>query len=132
MTAENVVEAEKKKRILFVDDDSDTRVALCRILNVSGFDVVAAGSFDQALEFAVADRFDLYLLDNWLRDRSGLDLCREIRSFDTRTPIVFYSAAAYESDKTQAFDAGAQRYITKPANIEEIEAVILSLTAAQK
>ena len=122
---------EKKIRILFVDDHTDTRVALCRILSVSGFDIVTAGSFDQALEFAAADRFDLYLLDNWLRDRSGLDLCRKIRSFDSRTPIVFYSAAAYESDKTQAFDAGAQRYITKPANIEEIEAVIQSLTAAQ-
>src|SRR5581483_10010848 len=118
---------ESKKRILFVDDDDDTRLALYRILSISGFEIVTVETIDEALETAAAQRFDLYLLDNWLKDRSGLDLCRQIRAFDQKTPIVFYSAAAYESDKADALNAGAQYYITKPASFEEIESVILSL-----
>ena len=57
--------------------------------------------------------YDLYLLDSWLPDGSGLDLCRKIREFDERTPILFYSAAA-EIDRELALSNGAQGYLTKP------------------
>ena len=58
--------------------------------------------------------YDLYLLDSWLPDGSGLDLCRKIREFDEHTPILFYSAAAYEIDRELALNSGAQGYLTKP------------------
>jgi DNA-binding response OmpR family regulator len=60
------------------------------------------------------------LIDNWLPGESGVDLCRRLRQFDPNTPILFYSGAAYEQDKRAAFAAGAQGYLTKPMQIEQL------------
>jgi len=52
--------------------------------------------------------FDLYLMDHALTDGSGINLCRQIRSFDPKTPIVFYSGYADEEHQKAALDCGAQ------------------------
>jgi DNA-binding response OmpR family regulator len=62
-----------------------------------------------------------------LPDGSGLDLCRQIREFDRDTPIVFYSAAAYEIDKNQAINSGAQAYLIKPSQPSELCNVVAAL-----
>ena len=67
-----------------------------------------------------AERFDLYLLDTQLPDLDGFELCRRMRNLDPQTPILFFSGAAYESDKQKGFEAGASAYVTKP----DIEGVI--------
>ena len=118
-----------KKRILFVDDDDDT----CEMIVVCfpQFEFVTADSMTAGLRLAQSRRFDLYLLDNWLPDGTGIELCRQIRQFDPCTPVVFYSAVANESDIQHALSAGAQAYVVKPESIEKLERVILqSLTAA--
>lgn len=66
-------------------------------------------------EEMISDRpFDLYVLDNWLPDGSGLELCTWIRSSDTATPIIFTSAIAQRHEIDRAIEAGADRYIVKP------------------
>jgi DNA-binding response OmpR family regulator len=63
---------------------------------------------------------------------SGIDLCKKLREFDPSTPILFYSGAAYESDKQQAFAAGAQGYLVKPVDNDElIEQVSRLISAAR-
>ncbi len=57
---------------------------------------------------------------------SGVELCKKIRQYDAHTPIIFYSAAAFQSDQEEAFDAGAHAYITKPATLEEVVETIRS------
>jgi DNA-binding response OmpR family regulator len=79
------------------------------------------------VRLASEERFDLYLLDSWLPDGSGLDLCRRIRKFDPVTPIFFYSAAAYEADKNMALSAGAQAYLIKPSQTSELCDLVSSL-----
>jgi len=80
------------------------------------------------MEFVWQDQpFDLYLLDLWLPDGIGLELARAIREVDNETPIVFFSAAAYETDRFEAMQAGAQAYLTKPAKPSELCRVISSL-----
>ena len=118
-----------KKRILFVDDDDDT----CEMIVVCfpQFEFVTADSMAAGLRLAQSRRFDLFLLDNWLPDGTGIELCRQIRQFDPCTPVVFYSAVANESDIQHALSAGAQAYVVKPESIEKLERVILqSFTAA--
>jgi DNA-binding response OmpR family regulator len=63
-----------------------------------------------------AAKFDLYLLDNWLPGMTGDDLCRKLCELDPITPVLFYSGAAYDSDKARAMAAGAQGYVVKPAD----------------
>jgi DNA-binding response OmpR family regulator len=64
------------------------------------------------------------------RSSSGIELCRELRRFDSNTPILFYSGAAYEHDKKDAEESGAQGYVTKPADGDELISEVLRLIAA--
>ena len=94
--------------------------------------MVCVGTAEQALKSAQRDFFDLYVVDGWLPGLCGDDLCQNIRKFDSRTPILFYSGAAYQSDKDRAYASGAQGYIVKPANGEELIAEITRLVANSK
>jgi two-component system, OmpR family, alkaline phosphatase synthesis response regulator PhoP len=78
---------------------------------------VTATSMDEALERIAVERFDLYLLDNWLPGGSGVELCRKIRESDPSTPILFYSGAGLESERAEALAAGAQAYLVKPGDV---------------
>lgn len=82
--------------------------------------MTSAQTIATALELTRQQKFDLFLLDSRLPDGSGIDLCKAIRQFDAHTPIIFFSAAAYEADKTMALEAGAQEYLTKPARLSEL------------
>jgi DNA-binding response OmpR family regulator len=76
--------------------------------------------------------FDLYILDNWLPDGDGVDLCRNIREFDPHTPILFNSAAAYARDIREAIRAGAQSYLVKPTLPDELRLSVAQLISAAR
>jgi len=114
-----------KKRILFVEDTKDMwelvslTLAECRL--------VYARDFNEGLRLARRGYFDLYILDNWLPDSSGVELCRLIRKFDPHTPILFYSACAYPRDLQAAYNAGAQAYLIKPVSSRELARAVAQL-----
>ena len=103
-----------KPRVLCVDDDEDSREILSMMLKFRRIDTKTVGTAAQALSLIEAERFDLYLLDAWLPDLDGFELCRRMREVDPHTPILFFSGAAYEADRKRAIDAGANDYVTKP------------------
>jgi two-component system response regulator ArlR len=74
-----------------------------------GYDVLVANTVVQGLAIAKSQEIDLYILDFYLPDGIGSDLCREIRRFDQSSPIVFCSGATSEADRQQALSAGAKR-----------------------
>jgi len=102
------------------------------VLAMGNYEVVAAANYDDALLLARTNRFDLYLIDNWMSGGSGIDLCKKLREFDTWTPILFYSGAAYERDKQQAFAAGAQGYLVKPVDNDELLEEVSRIISAAK
>jgi len=109
-----------KRRILYVEDDADTRELVSFVLRQENYDVVLAENNDKALLLARTMHFDLYMIDNWMPGGSGIDLCERLREFDPSTPILFYSGAAYDQDKRAAFAAGAQGYLTKPVENDRL------------
>ncbi|MEK6334852.1 MAG: response regulator [Acidobacteriota bacterium] len=119
--------AASNPRILCTEDDIDTREMIAIILRDEGFDVICPESSAKALELARTSTFDLLLMDNWTPGLSGTELCEAIRKFDVKTPILFYSGAAYEKDKEDARLAGAQGYLTKPVSCEHLVAEIARL-----
>ena len=109
-----------KRRILCTEDDPDTRDLIIMVLKAAGYDVFCTDSPEETLKLAKTQDFDLYLMDNWLPNIQGPKLTAIIREFDSRTPILFYSAAAYETDKASARSAGAQAYLVKPVENEKL------------
>jgi DNA-binding response OmpR family regulator len=103
-----------RPRVLYVDDDADSREMLTAILKFSRIEAKTAATAAEALHFIQTERFDLYLLDSCLPDLDGFELCRRMRSLDSHTPILFFSGAAYDGDRKRGIDAGANAYLVKP------------------
>jgi len=120
------------RRVLYIEDHEDTRELVTLVLEQKSFEVVTGATIASGVALAASEQFDLYLLDSWLPDGSGLDLCKQIRKFDNATPILFYSAAAYEIDRDQALKSGAQAYLVKPTHPSELCTVVESLVESHR
>ena len=119
-------------KILYTEDDADTRELVSFVLTRSNCKVTLADNDDEALLLARTNHFDLYMIDNWMPGCSGIDLCKKLREFDSSTPILFYSGAAYDKDKEEAFASGAQAYLTKPVGNDELVEAVFRLISAGK
>lgn len=113
--------------ILFVDDNPDICELVQTILQGAGFRVSTADDAARAFQLAANERFDALLLDYWMPDVTGIELCRRIRSFDQNTPILICSGAVTETDKDEAVSAGAQGYMHKPFHSTALIEVLRSL-----
>ena len=100
-------------------------VTLLRLERIQSKAVTTAA---EALAVIKSESFDLYLTDVRLPDLNGFELCRRLRDFDRHTPILFFSGAAYPSDKKRAFAAGANGYVVKP-EIDELLRTIQHLVS---
>ena len=107
-------------QILYTEDDADTRELVSFVLGRNNYRVMLAENNDTALLLARSNQFDLYMIDNWMPGGSGIDLCKKLREFDSHTPILFYSGAAHDKDKQEALSSGAQGYLTKPVDNDEL------------
>jgi CheY-like chemotaxis protein len=121
-----------KGRVLCTEDDADSRELIVVILEAQGYHVTVTGSSAHALAIAKAEVFDLIMVDNRMPGLSGQELTRAVRTFNKSTPILFYSGAAFDSDKQEARDAGAQGYLVKPAGVSELVEEVAKLIAEAK
>ena len=110
--------------ILLAEDDADTREILQLILHRAGFRVSLAGDSSEVLQLVAANHIDVLLLDNWMPGMTGIELCRQIRSFNQTIPILFCSGAVTEADKKAGFAAGAQGYIAKPFDPDDLTNIL--------
>ena len=120
----------EKKHILLVEDEEDARELAAFAL--AEYTLVCARDFEEGFRFAYLRYFDLYILDNWLPDRSGVELCRTIRRFDPHTPILFCSAATFAHDIREAMRAGAQKYLVKPVFPDELRQAVTQLISVAR
>lgn len=118
-----------KGRILCTEDDPDSRALLVFVLENKGYLVTCPENSADALSLAKHEQFDLLLVDNWMPGLSGQELTHQVREFNKKTPILFYSGAAYESDIQEALIAGAQGYLIKPFGISGLVDEVARLIA---
>jgi len=115
-------------RILFIDDHEDTISLIQTFLERnSRYQVIPALTGAEGLQLMGSESPDLIMLDAWLPDINGIELCRQIRESRPATPILFYSAAAYSSDIEIGLAAGAHAYLVKPADLDVLELTIRQL-----
>ena len=114
-------------RVLVVDDEPQIVRALSISLRARKYDVVVAATGRQALAAAARAAPDLVLLDLGLPDLDGVDVIRGLRAW-SRVPIIILSGRHQGATKVDALDAGADDYVTKPFNIDELLARIRAVT----
>jgi DNA-binding response OmpR family regulator len=110
------------KRVLVVEDDPIFRSILEGNLTFEGYQVQAVGSGQAALAIVSTFRPDLVILDLTLPDKDGLELCPILQR--NGLPIIILSARSQRADKLKGLDLGAEDYITKPVDFEELFARI--------
>lgn len=111
---------EKSKHILLVEDEEHLLKTIQLNLELEGYVVRTAISGTEALkEFRKMD-FNLIVLDVMLPEMNGYDVCEAIRKENTKTPILFLTAKGNSEDKIQGLKLGADDYLTKPFNLEEL------------
>lgn len=113
--------------VLVVDDEPQILRALRINLQARQFDVITVADGSTALEAAKTQRPDLLILDLGLPDIDGVDVIHTLREW-TQLPIIVLSGRAGSSDKVHALNAGADDYVTKPFNIEELLARIRAVS----
>jgi DNA-binding response OmpR family regulator len=113
-----------KSSILIVEDEEKILRLLELELEYEGYEVGKAADGLKAFELFQSKEWDLILLDIMLPGISGIELLRRIRSQDTSTPVILLTAKSSVEDKVSGLDLGANDYITKPFQIEELLARI--------
>jgi len=114
-------------RLLLVEDDADLRAMLTELLTDSGYAVEAAADGQRGLHLGLTQTFDVLLLDRRLPVVEGLDLLAGLRARGVTTPVLMLSAIAQPADRVAGLDAGAEDYLGKPFDIDELLEVVARL-----
>lgn len=119
-------------KILVTEDDVFLRDGLCEMLKKEGYDVVAAGTIEDAKASFSKENFNLIILDVMLPDGNGFDMCGFIRSKNEDVPILFLTACDDEVQVVRGLDARADDYVTKPFKLLELLSRIRALLRRNK
>jgi two-component system, OmpR family, KDP operon response regulator KdpE len=115
-----------KDTVLITDDDPSLLTVLSVLLQEEGFNVIQASRGSECLHKAYDTHPDLVLLDIMLPDKSGTEVCQQLRQI-SNVPIIMLTATATERQKVQSLNEGADDYVTKPFNNDELIARIRAL-----
>jgi two-component system alkaline phosphatase synthesis response regulator PhoP len=116
--------ASASKRLLIIEDDQELIDLLTMHLQGEGFQVTAAADGEAGLHAFQSGVFTMVILDWMLPSMSGLDVLREIRTKDVRTPVLMLTARSEEADKVLGLELGCDDYMTKPFSVRELVARI--------
>jgi DNA-binding response OmpR family regulator len=101
-------------RILYVARNEDDYVLLSAMFNLPNIEITLAETAAEALRKIRRESYDLYLLETRLPDGDGFELCKLMRGYNPKTPIVFYSGDAGEFHRQKGLAMGANVYLAKP------------------
>src|SRR5688500_20384747 len=112
--------AQQKISILLVEDEENLQEALKLNLELEGYEVTSAWDGLEALKAIQQEHFDLMILDVMLPEMDGISVCENIRLQNNDIPILILSARNNSADRVLGLKKGADDYLTKPFNLEEL------------
>jgi two-component system response regulator QseB len=115
-------------RLLLVEDDPELSQMLLRLLTGEGYSVEVAPDGQRGLHLGLTRTYDLMVMDRGLPSIEGLDLISRLRSRGVTTPTLVLSALGNPSDRVDGLDAGAEDYLSKPFDIDELLARLRALS----
>jgi DNA-binding response OmpR family regulator len=107
-------------KIMVVDDDANIRELACALLGSSGYDVCEAFDGQDAMDKMIGENPDLVIVDIMMPRMDGFELCRNIRRYYKDVPILILTARNEVANKVKAFELGADDYVTKPFEGDEL------------
>ena len=110
----------EKKRILLVEDEDSLRKGMTINLELEGFEVISTDNGKEAINLINQQHFDVIILDVMLPEISGFQICEQIRLDGFNVPIIFVTAKDTSADKIAGLRLGADDYLSKPFNLEEL------------
>jgi len=121
-------------RILIIDDDRDSCDLMQLMLQHSdaSYEITSVLTPEEGLRLASAERFDLYLLDCRFIGISGIEVCRTLRQSETEATIMFFTGEARESVRQEALRAGADAYLIKPDDLNNLTGTVKRLLRFHK
>jgi DNA-binding response OmpR family regulator len=119
-------------KIMVVDDDANIRELACALLGSNGFDMCEAADGQDAMRRLPAENPDLVIVDIMMPRMDGFELCRHIRQYYSETPILMLSARSEVVNKVKAFGLGADDYVTKPFDSDELVVRVRALLRRYK
>lgn len=121
-----------KHNILIVDDEEAIRDSLGMVLEEEGFQTRTAKDGSEALEKARTHDYDLIILDYFMPKRSGLDILEQLKEYCPKADVLILSSY-YDSEKAnQAITKGAQQYLLKPIDFDELIGIVKNIFAGKK
>lgn len=114
-------------KVLVVDDDRAVRDALRRVLTLAGYQVETAEDGREAIELVAQAVPEAVVLDVGMPEIDGLEVCKRLRMLGNRVPILMLTARVEVSDRVAGLDAGADDYLVKPFDVEELKARLRAL-----
>jgi DNA-binding response OmpR family regulator len=114
-------------RVLIIEDNPKMATAIQRGLTEHGYAADACHTGYEGEELAAIEPYDMVILDVMLPDRDGVDVCRNLRRRDIKKPVLILTALSGMHDKVAGLDAGADDYLTKPFEFEELLARVRAL-----
>ena len=114
-------------RILIIEDNPKMASAIQKGLQAHGYAADVSHSGFEGEDMAVIESYDLIILDLMLPDRDGVDVCRNLRRRCIDTPVIMLTALSGTDDKVAGLDAGADDYLTKPFEFDELLARIRAM-----
>ncbi len=116
-----------RPRLLLVEDDPDLRSMLTELLTENDYAVTAAMDGQRGLHLGLTQDFDVLLLDRRLPVVEGMDVLSALRARGVTTPVLMLSAMAQPGDRVAGLDAGAEDYLGKPFDVDELLARLRAL-----
>ena len=115
-------------KILVVEDERNLNDAVCHILEEAGYDTESAFDGERGLELALGGGYDAIMLDVMLPGMDGFEVVRKIREAKDEVPVIIVTAKSATADKIEGLDHGADDYMTKPIDTDELLARIRAHT----
>lgn len=112
-------------KILIVEDDRAVRNLISTTLQINDYEYDLAIDGKNALQLMTSNKYDIVFIDLGLPDIDGIEIIKKFRDFST-TPVIVISARTNDEDKIEALDAGADDFLTKPFNVDELLARVRS------
>ncbi len=114
----------KKQRILLIDDDKNTADGLRKILIQDGYDTRCVYTGNDAINLLDTEHFDIVITDMKLPDISGFSIIEKVKEKDADLPVIMITGFSSLQTAIDAMKKGADDYLTKPVNIDELELIL--------